>query len=652
MKIGTRIYLGFFILVALVAVYSYFTITGMLGLSKRTEKLYLHPYTVSTSVLRIDSSIARIESLVAAVAEVANQEERAAIAEQIQTWHGRVLVDFDMVHERFLGDKTEINKARSTYEDWKANVDREIEIFLDTSVEDKLAKLDTAADTQLGDLKDHMAWIVDFAANKAKEFKQNAANNADANAADLVTKMYRHPLTVSTAVLRIDSNIAKIELSLRKVQTSPDNPKVAEWLRSLHESKEAITNDFALVNERFLGDKKEIHATQAGYESWKGTVSELVALLTDTTRSDVLAELRATSRIQMAELNGLLGGFSAFATGKADSFLKGSLEMRDQTLNLTYGIITIVLISSILLGFFTTRSITKPIALAVGVAERLAEGDLTIQVATDRKDETGQLLRAMGKMVDDFSNVIAQVLTGTESVSCSSEQVSSTADSISQSASEQASSVEQTSSSIQQLNASVQQNMENANATNQISISAAEESKRGGEAVSRTVKAMKDIANKIGLIEDIAYKTNLLSLNAAIEAARAGEHGKGFTVVAAEVRKLAENSRVTAQEINELATKSVGIAEEAGSLLEEIVPRIDKTSGLVQEITAASVEQAGGVSQISTAMDQLDRVTQQNASASEELAATATELQDQAQRLQKVAAFFKTEGDSETAGVA
>jgi methyl-accepting chemotaxis protein len=182
--------------------------------------------------------------------------------------------------------------------------------------------------------------------------------------------------------------------------------------------------------------------------------------------------------------------------------------------------------------------------------------------------------------------------------------------------------------------------------TDNMATKSSVEATQGGTAVKDTVEAMKSIAGKIGIIDDIAYQTNLLALNAAIEAARAGEHGKGFAVVAAEVRKLAERSQVAAQEIGQLAGSSVKMAEQAGKLLDEMVPSIKKTSDLVQEIAAASQEQSQGVGQINGAMGQLNKATQQNASASEELAATAEEMGGQAAQLQDLMEFFKIDGQS------
>jgi methyl-accepting chemotaxis protein len=190
------------------------------------------------------------------------------------------------------------------------------------------------------------------------------------------------------------------------------------------------------------------------------------------------------------------------------------------------------------------------------------------------------------------------------------------------------------------MTASIAQNTENAKVTDGMAAKAATEALEGGEAVKATVAAMKQIAGKIGIIDDIAYQTNLLALNAAIEAARAGEHGKGFAVVAAEVRKLAERSQVAAREIGQVASSSVELAEKAGNLLDSMVPNIKKTSDLVQEITAASEEQSSGVGQINGAITQLNQVTQKNAAGSEELAATAEEMSSQAEQLQQAMAFF------------
>jgi methyl-accepting chemotaxis protein len=292
-------------------------------------------------------------------------------------------------------------------------------------------------------------------------------------------------------------------------------------------------------------------------------------------------------------------------------------------------------------AFWVTRSITRPLNEAVNVAYSLSEGNLNVKIEVDSKDETGQLLQAMQNMVGKLSEIISAVRSSADSLASASEEISATAQSLSQSSSEQAASVEETSASIEQMTASINQNTENAKVTDSMASKASKQATEGGQAVGSTVEAMKKIAGKIGIVDDIAYQTNLLALNAAIEAARAGEHGKGFAVVAAEVRKLAERSQVAAQEIGELAGSSVNLAEKAGKLLDEMVPSINKTSDLVQEIAAASSEQSSGVGQINSAMGQLNQTTQQNASASEELAATSEEMSSQTEQLQNVMSFFK-----------
>ena len=301
--------------------------------------------------------------------------------------------------------------------------------------------------------------------------------------------------------------------------------------------------------------------------------------------------------------------------------------------------------AALLLGLGLTlllvRAITRPLAQAVQVAGRVAAGDLTVRVAAGTRDETGQLLGALGAMVDSLTQTIDSVRASANQLSAASAQVSSTSQSLSQGASEQAASIEQTSATLEQSAASVRQSADNARVTAGIAQQAAQQARDGGDAVQRTVADMQAIAERIGIVDDIAYQTNMLALNAAIEAARAGEHGKGFAVVAAEVRKLAERAQVAAREIGELAGGSVRQATGAGELLQQMVPAILKTSELVQEIHAASDEQALGIGQINQAVAQVSAATQQSASASEQLAATAEQMSAQAAGLQQAMARFR-----------
>ncbi|MBF0317621.1 MAG: HAMP domain-containing protein [Nitrospirae bacterium] len=315
--------------------------------------------------------------------------------------------------------------------------------------------------------------------------------------------------------------------------------------------------------------------------------------------------------------------------------------LTDKTTTLIIAITATGFIIAILLGIFISGSISNPLKETVVAAEAISNGDLTAQIEMNRKDEIGQLAGAMSTMIKRLRDVISEVMIAARQVSSGSGQLSATAQQISEGSTEQAASVEEVSSSMEQMAANIKQNADNSHETEKIAAKSSQDARESGSVVSDAVGAMKEIAGKISIIEEIARQTNLLALNAAIEAARAGEHGKGFAVVAAEVRKLAERSQKAAGEIGHLSTTTVDKAEQAGGMLGKLVPDIQKTAELVQEISAASNEQNSGADQINKAIQQLDQVIQQNASASEEMASTAEELSAQAEQLQSAISFFR-----------
>ncbi len=465
-------------------------------------------------------------------------------------------------------------------------------------------------------------------------------------------KMYENELMGLSYIKDANINLIYQGRAMRNYLLAQTVPGIdeSEYLNSAQKFREDIKNKLEQARPLFFTDvgKAKLAEVDGAFKTYLEAQDKLITLAKIEQEKGLQQQDRQAvsfamndARKSSDEIDRLMDELANIKQDNAASASELTTDLYLTSRTLMISIIFISLILGIVIGIYITRGITLPLTRALQVANEIASGDMTAKIEVAGKDETAQVLSAMQKMVTKLSQVVGEIRSNAESLASASEEVSATAQSISQATSEQAASVEETSASIEQMTASINQNTENSKVTEEIASTAAKDANEGGKAVGQTVEAMKSIADKISIIDDIAYQTNLLALNAAIEAARAGEHGKGFAVVATEVRKLAERSQVAAQEIGEVAKSSVGLAEKAGKLLDDMVPNINKTSDLVQEITASSEEQSSGVIQVNTAMSQLNQVTQQNASSSEELAATSEEMSGQAEQLQELVRYFK-----------
>lgn len=310
------------------------------------------------------------------------------------------------------------------------------------------------------------------------------------------------------------------------------------------------------------------------------------------------------------------------------------------------GIVGLIILS--LMIYFLADNLINPISKSVEFAKEIASGNLSSNIVIDRKDELGILQESLNTMKGKLTEMVQQLQLASSNIASASYQINSTAQQLSSGATQLASSTEEVSSTMEEMVANIEQNTQNAIQTDSIAAAVAVDAEKVRSSSEESMVSIRNIADKIKIINDIAFQTNILALNAAVEAARAGEHGRGFAVVAAEVRKLAERSKIAADEINNLSNNSVTITEEATGLLNNIIPQIEKTTRLIQEITAASKEQNTGAEQVNSSIQQLNDVTQQNAAASEEMSASASEMTGQAEQLKELVAYFRIEGANST----
>ncbi len=409
-----------------------------------------------------------------------------------------------------------------------------------------------------------------------------------------------------------------------------------KYVKKTHAALEKLYTAF----ENSDADREHVTDTARIIKEYKGAFDALVA--EDAHIKKTIATMREAVHAIEPVVDKIATDAEVLAKAKAESVATYATTMGMTAV--TFGLTAII--SGILIALFIMRSILNqlgadPIEL-VGITRRIAGGQLGVTFTANCPENS--VYNAMKTMVTELVRTVGLVSDSVNQVASGSEELAASSETVAQGATEQATNVADVSGYVQSMVESIDTNTKNSAETENIAGKASRDAQNGGKAVDETVSAMRDIAEKISIIEEIARQTNLLALNAAIEAARAGEQGKGFAVVAAEVRKLAERSGLAAAEISELSSSSVEVAEKAGEMLSQMVPDIQKTSELVQEISAASSEQSSNANHIDDGVKQLDKIVQSNASVSEELASTAEELSGQAQMMQQAVSYFDLSG--------
>jgi methyl-accepting chemotaxis protein len=487
-------------------------------------------------------------------------------------------------------------------------------------------------------------------------FSINMLGKVNEGTADLVSR--RVPNIVATSVVLAEVNDAAIALRNMILSADPaDRQKQRDEILSSRkaglENLDKLRQSVASPAGRALVERM----TAANERYIKGQ-EEMMTRIDAGDEVEMRRYMKDVMRPILADLKQAVNGLLALQT---DIARKTALEAQ-ATFESTRITMLVLAAASLalasLIGWWITRSITRPMARALEVANTVAAGDLTSRIEVTGTDETGQLLQALKKMNESLVRTVLAVRSGTETIATASNEVAAGNLDLSARTEQQAGSLEETASSMEELTSTVKQNADNARQANVLAGAASKVAERGGRVIGDVVGTMDrinssaaKIADIIGVIDGIAFQTNILALNAAVEAARAGEQGRGFAVVASEVRNLAQRSAAAAKEIKGLIGDSTQAVQaggklvgEAGATMQEIVESVRRVTDIMSEISAASQEQTAGIEQINEAITQMDQVTQQNAALVEEAAAASASMQEQAANLTRAVSVFQVEG--------
>ena len=410
--IGLRLTIGFGIILGLVALLGFMTVKNLHKLAEQTEKLYNHPFTVSTAVLRIDGNIAKIAEMREQTLHMEDVAEINEIYKQEFALKQLIDEDFKLLFERFLGDKADIETAQRYYKQWVVLLDKRSELRLKEGEKKvTLRELTKKHALQYKILEKQMAKVIDFAKNKADSFMEEAkqlAATKDSNTLEIITKLYNHPFTVSRAMLRISKNISDIHLVVH-VERETEQERDEDF-QHFEKLSTAVNEDFALVMERFLGDKNDIVQTQKIYDEWQEVITKELSLLQDLKGEKELQELRKQSKIILTSLEKSVDNITSFASDKANSFYSNAVQVKTDTISFISVIIGLIMFISVVLAAWTTRNIVVRLRRAVELSEHLAAGNLTSRAKVGRnKDEIAQLLFTMNEMADKNQNVIQEI---------------------------------------------------------------------------------------------------------------------------------------------------------------------------------------------------------------------------------------------------